>query len=653
MKKEEEERNDDGRRRGTEEEPFSYESELIDNCVVAPEGGADCETLYQQHASHYYGRQRRRQLLSVSEDARYQRFLESVHLVHTHNQRADIHHTIGLNQFSDLNEKELPLASTKSATTTASSNNEDVWKAAGFDMEVDLIQLSSDGGDDDTILEFAALHDRSSNRRQLRNHHGGHHGRHHHHNHKKNHDKIKVYVNPNDDNKWSTLDSTVAAAEGHQVHIVATEMELNHYRYDDDDDGAMTSDNRMVTDDDNVIDNFDTNLNWASEENPDGVSIVHDASDQGSCGSCWAFAATGTLEASASRRVANEAYKKHLTGNNAEQAEVVAQQAEEHAIRLANLSVQELIDCDNAIDQGCTGGNPLLAFYFIHRYGLTSTHDYPYTGDQNLCHVHRVADPIATSQSWGILTMDHEDNMETVLRWIGPIAVGVNGSDPTFLAYKRGIYDNAHGCGQQANHAMLIVGYGQEEVMGADGTTIVVRYWIARNSWGSQWGENGYVRIKRGSGAKGEAGVCGIAKNPSVSLGGVLLPKSGIHSATNTASTGGALDDRSVSSQAQRLEESLLTNYCDAIGLGDLQTCHRIEGLLQLYPALTYGIISVFAVIIFVVWPLTGDCRARSRRREIRRRLQLEHSESETLLAEAAEGALSYGSNGDNNNNDA
>lgn len=278
------------------------------------------------------------------------------------------------------------------------------------------------------------------------------------------------------------------------------------------------------------------------------------------------------MEASASRRVAYESYKSYLQDaatdvKDAEyQAELVAQRAEQAAIGVANLSVQELIDCDTAIDQGCTGGNPLLAFYFIHRYGLVATDEYPYVGQQDMCKVRRVANPIATAQSWGILSANHEDNMEMVLRWIGPIAVGVNGSDQTFLAYKRGIFDSA-GCGQGANHAMLIVGYGQEEDMEGN----MVRYWIARNSWGETWGEDGYVRVKRGSGIKDEAGVCGIAKNPSVALGGVLLPNSGIESASTHHSD--EFSDRST-----RLEESLLTNYCDALGLGDLQTCNRIEG---------------------------------------------------------------------------
>ena len=68
---------------------------------------------------------------------------------------------------------------------------------------------------------------------------------------------------------------------------------------------------------------------------------------------------------------------------------------------------------------------------------------------------------------------------------------------------------------------LVIVGYGQEDITNEIGETETIRYWIARNSWGETWGENGFIRVKRGSGVKGEPGVCGIARSPSVALGGV------------------------------------------------------------------------------------------------------------------------------------
>ncbi len=66
------------------------------------------------------------------------------------------------------------------------------------------------------------------------------------------------------------------------------------------------------------------------------------------------------------------------------------------------------------------------------------------------------------------------------------------------------------------------MGYDQEDVRGLDGEVKAVRYWIARNSWGAGWGENGFVKIKRGPGGKHIPGVCGIARSPSVALGGQL-----------------------------------------------------------------------------------------------------------------------------------
>lgn len=79
------------------------------------------------------------------------------------------------------------------------------------------------------------------------------------------------------------------------------------------------------------------------------------------------------------------------------------------------------------------------------------------------------------------------------------------------------------------------------------------------------------MRIKRGSGRKGEEGVCGIARSPSVALGGVLLPQSGIESTDATYQTSHHLE------KMQRIETSLVHSYCDSFGLGDVQICDRFE----------------------------------------------------------------------------
>jgi len=309
---------------------------------------------------------------------------------------------------------------------------------------------------------------------------------------------------------------------------------------------------------------------------------------------------------------------------------------------MLNLSIQELLDCDTTADQGCTGGNPLLSFYFIHRYGLASWEDYPYVGYEDTCDEEAVKKPVATVKSWGILSPNHEKHMELVLRYIGPIAVGVNGADHHFLAYSGGIFDRVK-CKQGANHALLITGYGQEDH--EDGS--VTKYWIARNSWGTGWGEGGYARIKRGDGRKGSPGVCGIARSPSVALGGILL----LHQDRwpfNRLGLRGSVNDPA---------DFPFQSLCTRMGLGPESLCGRTANWIDYHKALSLGLLGGLFFVL-ALWPLTGDCRRRRRIRRMRERKRREdlarqeqqkngHCDEETSLLPGTAGSdtTTYGVN--------
>uniref|UniRef100_A0A0D3H7D6 Peptidase C1A papain C-terminal domain-containing protein n=1 Tax=Oryza barthii TaxID=65489 RepID=A0A0D3H7D6_9ORYZ len=157
-----------------------------------------------------------------------------------------------------------------------------------------------------------------------------------------------------------------------------------------------------------------------------------------------------------------------------------------------SLSEQQLVDCATAYNNfGCSGGLPSQAFEYIkYNGGLDTEEAYPYTGVNGICHYKPENVGVKVLDSVNI-TLGAEDELKNAVGLVRPV---ING----FRMYKSGVYTSDH-CGtspMDVNHAVLAVGYGVENG---------VPYWLIKNSWGADWGDNGYFKMEMGK------NMCGIA----------------------------------------------------------------------------------------------------------------------------------------------
>jgi len=194
--------------------------------------------------------------------------------------------------------------------------------------------------------------------------------------------------------------------------------------------------------------------------------------NQGSCGSCWSFSTTGTVEGAVAIK----------TG------------------QLNSLSEQQLVDCSGPFGpQGCGGGWPSDALkYIISNKGLCTEADYPYTGQDGTCR-DKDCTPVSAITSVVTVPANDELSLKAAAAQV-PVSVCLDASG--FMTYSGGIFDGS--CSTTLDHAVLVVGYGTEG--GKD-------FWLVKNSWGQSWGEQGYIRIIRHD-TKGTPGQCGIASVP-------------------------------------------------------------------------------------------------------------------------------------------
>ncbi|KAF0936111.1 hypothetical protein E2562_038767 [Oryza meyeriana var. granulata] len=203
--------------------------------------------------------------------------------------------------------------------------------------------------------------------------------------------------------------------------------------------------------------------------------------NQGSCGSCWSFSASGALEGA----------NYLATG------------------KMEVLSEQQMVDCDHecdssepdSCDAGCNGGLMTNAFsYLLKSGGLESEKDYPYTGRDGACKFDK-SKIAASVQNFSVVSVD-EDQIAANLVKHGPLAIGINAA---YMQTYIGGVSCPYICGRHLDHGVLLVGYGSSGF-----APIRLKdkpYWIIKNSWGENWGEHGYYKICRGSNVRNKCGV--------------------------------------------------------------------------------------------------------------------------------------------------
>nr|XP_023025725.1 cathepsin L-like proteinase [Leptinotarsa decemlineata] len=213
-----------------------------------------------------------------------------------------------------------------------------------------------------------------------------------------------------------------------------------------------------------------------SLEAPTAINWVHQGAvlgvkNQGQCGSCWAFSTTGSLE--------GQSIIKHG--------------------RRVSLSEQQLVDCSTS-NNACQGGSMEYAFNYVANYGLETEASYPYRGVRGSCRADSSRSAIRVR---GYASVGrNEQALKNAVGTVGPISVAVEAS--IWQSYGGGIFNHPECTGYYLNHGVLAVGYGNED--GED-------YWLIKNSWGTNWGEGGYIRLIRNRNNQ-----CGVASDGSYPL---------------------------------------------------------------------------------------------------------------------------------------
>lgn len=207
--------------------------------------------------------------------------------------------------------------------------------------------------------------------------------------------------------------------------------------------------------------------------------------DQGECGSCWAFSATEEIESAVFMK----------TG------------------QLKTLSTQQIISCDKQ-DDGCDGGDTVTAYHYVEKAGgIDSASDYPdkshTTGRTGKCSwdheesAHVSGFTYATKPcNEGACRSQNEKALAAATAQHGPVSICVNAGGEGWQLYKGGVYSRrCSAAASDLDHCVQLVGFN---------SAASTPYWIVRNSWNSDWGEEGFMRLAMGK------NLCGVADEATI-----------------------------------------------------------------------------------------------------------------------------------------